>query len=125
MLADSSCASGAWNRPGSVGLRLANACVNRPGSSSSEPDPEIDIELDLDIAAELSLIPRDRLAGTLPATLLLALVRPRPDRLAWVGDVVLHAVARSEPNTVLPHLTGPQANGALTEGVPNPGSRRL
>ena len=27
----------------------------------SEPDPEIDIELDLDIAAELSLVPRDRL----------------------------------------------------------------
>ena len=78
-------------------------------------------ELDLDIAAKLALVPRHRLAGTLPVALPLALLRPRPDRLAWVGDVVLHAVARGEPNTVLPHLDGPQPIGALAEGVPDPG----
>ena len=86
----------------------------------SESDSQIDIELDLDIAAELALIPCHRLAGTLPAALLLALPRPRLESLAWVGDVVLHAVARSQSNTVLPHLTRPRPIGALTEGVPDP-----
>lgn len=87
---------------------------------SSEPDPEIDIELDRDIAAELSLVPRDRLAGTLPLALLVVLLRLWPECIAWAGDVVLHAITRGQPHTVLPHLTGPQPVGALAEGVPDP-----
>jgi hypothetical protein len=47
----------------------------------SEPDPEIDVELDLDIAAELSLVPRDRLnvrSVRSPATVLRTLSAQRP-----------------------------------------------
>ena len=75
--------------------------------------------------AELALVARDRLAGTLPAALLLALLGLGPECIAWVGDVVLHAVARGEPNTVLPHLGGPRPIGALTEGDTDPGGARL
>ena len=57
--------------------------------------------------------------------LLLALLRLRPECIAWVGDVVLHAITRGQPNTVLPHLTGPRPIGALTEGVPDPGAAGL
>ncbi len=86
----------------------------------SEADVETDIELNGDIAAELSLVPRDRLVGTLPLALLLALLRLWPEHIAWAGDVVLHAITRGQPHTVLPHLTGPQPIGALAEGVPDP-----
>jgi hypothetical protein len=85
-----------------------------------EPDPEVDIELDPDIPAELSLVPRDRLAGTLPLALLLAPLRLWPECIAWAADVVLHAITRGQAHTVLPHLSGPQPIGALAEGVPDP-----
>ena len=53
-------------------------------SGRLQPDPEIAIDLDLEIAAELALVPRDRLAGVLPAALLLALLGlgPEEHRLA-------------------------------------------
>ena len=61
---------------------------------------------------------RDRApCGRAPSRAAALAARAAAERVAWVGDVVLQAVARGEPNPVLPHLARPRPVGPLTEGA--------
>jgi len=78
--------------------------------------------LDADITPESPFGVLDHLVGTVPIVLLIAHLRPRPERVACIGDLILHPVACDLPDIGLPLFTRPRLIGALPEGVSHPGA---
>jgi hypothetical protein len=93
-------------------------------SRGSEPHPKLEIAPDLNVAPKPPLGPLDRPAGVLPILELVVCLRPWPERIARVGDLVLRAVASDLADTGLPLLLCPRLVGPLTEGVSHPRSGR-